>query len=51
MLFIVRELTTQMTASFTRFGGKDLTTQSDRAVIYNYCSSVSTAKQVGERVC
>ena len=40
----------KMTISFTRFDGKDLTTQSDRTVTNNYCLSVSTAKKVGKRV-
>ena len=30
----------KMTVSFILFGGKDLTTQSDRTVINNYCLSV-----------
>ena len=38
-----------MTVSFTRFSGKNLTTQSDRTVINNYCSSVGTANQVGKK--
>ena len=35
--FVVRELTDQ-------FGGKDLTTESDRIVINNHCSSISSEK-------
>ena len=43
LAYIALELTTQNDC-FTRFGGNDLTIQSDRTVINNYCSSVSTAK-------
>ena len=37
-----------MTVSFTQFGAKDLTTLSNKTVVKNYCSSVSTAKVGGQ---